>query len=61
MSIHISMNRFFASILVCLIFQSSGISQTLADLSSRYDYTKFNGYYESAKKSDSISSKMSFF
>jgi minor extracellular serine protease Vpr len=55
------MNRFFASILVCLIFQSSGISQTLGDLSSRYDYTKFNGYYESAKKSDSISSKMSFF
>jgi gliding motility-associated-like protein len=55
------MNRFFASILVCIIFQSSGISQTLADLSSSYDYTKFNGYYESAKKSDSISSKMSFF
>ncbi len=55
------MNRFFASILVCLIFQSSGISQTLSDLSSRYDYTKFNGYYESAKKSDSVSSKISFF
>ena len=55
------MNRFFATALVCLIFLSSGFSQKLADISSRYDNTKFNGYYESSKKTDSITSKMSFF